>query len=247
MRMLYRIVVIILLTFLFVHSYGQPVNREANNKTCCSDSSHFLKAQLVTVGLISGGILIESANIKKEIQGWFPRTNTHVEDYLRDVPVGMLYVSDVFGCKHRNNAFNQTIYLIISRLATGYLTGAIKKITNLKRPNGENLAFPSGHTSEAFVSATFLYNETIDYDPYLAYSGYLFSAATGVLRITNNKHWISDVLVGAGLGMFITNLVYYIEPFKNWDPFRLNNKAEIIPDIDIDSGTFYVSARIKFK
>jgi membrane-associated phospholipid phosphatase len=191
--------------------------------------------------------LIESANIKKEIQGWFPRTDTHVEDYLRDVPIGMLYVSDVSGCKHRNNVFTQTIYLFISRLATGALTGAIKKATNVERPNGGSLSFPSGHTSEAFVSATFLYNETKDYNPYLAYSGYLFSTATGVLRITNNKHWISDVLVGAGLGMFVTNLVYCIDPLKNWHPFRLKSNTEIIPDIDIDSGAFSVSARIIFK
>lgn len=239
---------LVIISTLFLNSSGQPVETGLREKSCTSDSSHFwLRNQLVPLGLISGGIIIEAVYVKKDIQGWFPRTNTKADDYLRYVPIGMLYISDVLGSKHRNNVFNQTKFLLISELATGFLTQAIKEITNITRPNGGYLAFPSGHTSEAFSAATVFYNETIDYDPVLAYSGYLFSTATGVLRITNNRHWISDVLAGAGLGILITNLVYYLEPLKSWDPFKFGDKAEIIPSIDINSGIYCVSVRVLLK
>lgn len=240
--------IVILFSSLFTNIKGQSANDTIKNKPDCRNLSGFLlKDQTVPLVLISSGLIIESANIKKEIQGWFPGTDTKVENYLQYTPIGILYISDIAGSRHRNNAFNQTKLLVISELTTGLLVHAIKNITNVTRPNGGTHSFPSGHTTQAFTAATVLYRECIGYDPALAYSGYLFSTATGVLRITNNRHWISDVLVGAGVGIIVTNLVYCIDPFKNWDPFKLNRKAEIIPDIDINSGIYCLSVRISMK
>jgi len=61
------------------------------------------------------------------------------------------------------------------------------------------------------VNATVLYLEYRDDAPWLAWSGYLFASATGMLRIMNNAHWVSDVLAGAGTGILITHLVYYLD------------------------------------
>ncbi len=36
---------------------------------------------------------------------------------------------------------------------------------------------------------------------------------TGGLRLLNNRHWFSDVIVGAGLGMLVTEAVYAIYPY----------------------------------
>ena len=239
----------LLISILFLSSgiYGQTVASEITDKACRNDSVSFrFKDQVLPVSLIAGGLVIEAANVKKDIQSFFPRTNTRADDYIRYVPVGLLYGSDILGRRHRNNAFNQTKLLLISELTTAILTQALKKITNVTRPNGGNLSFPSGHTSEAFTFATVLYKESVDYDPVLGYSGYLFSTATGVLRITNNRHWASDVLVGAGLGIIVTNLVYYINPFKKWDPLKLNKRAQITTCIDPGPGACSLSVVMVF-
>jgi hypothetical protein len=231
--------------FIYFHSFGQDLNEKADHITSNNDSSNFhYENQLIPIGLIANGLGIEFTDIKQDMQDWFPRTNTNADDFLQYVPIAELYVSDLIKMEHRNNVFNQTKYLIISELATGIITQALKKITGTKRPNGGLYAFPSGHTSQAFTGATVLYNETKDDNLPLAYSGYLFSTATALLRVTNNKHWVSDVLVGAGIAMLITNFVYYIEPLKNWDPFKLNGKAKIIPDLNIDSDKYFVSVKI---
>ena len=48
------------------------------------------------------------------------------------------------------------------------------------------------------------------------------ATATGVIRMLNNKHWMSDVLVGAGIGIFFTELTYYIyPPIKNFFSTRV--------------------------
>jgi len=249
MRHNIRCVAVLILLFVPVyHSSGQTADDANIRKIPDPDSSDFrVKNQLVPIGLISGGLLIEGLGCKQEMQKWFPRTNTHVDDYIQYAPVAILFASDLYGAKHRNNVFNQTKYLVISELATSLITGSLKRLTHSTRPNGNPLAFPSGHTSQAFTGATVLYQETKDYCLPLAYSGYLFSTATAALRVTNNKHWVSDVLAGAGIGILVTNLVYYFEPLKNWDPFRLNGKAAIVPEIDMYSSTYLVSVNILLK
>jgi len=242
------IAVFVLLYIPVYQSFGQIDQEKYNSEIANHDSSFFrLRNQLVPIGLISGGLLIEALNCKQEMQDWFPGTNTKADDYIQYAPIAILYTSDLFGTKHRNNAFNQTKYLIISEFATSLITRSLKKITHSTRPNGEPYSFPSGHTSQSFTGATVLYHETKDYCMPLAYSGYLFSTATAVLRVTNNKHWVSDVLAGAGIGILVTNLVYYFEPLKNWDPLKLEDKAVIVPDIDINSNTYLVSVSILLK
>lgn len=231
---------------LFFNPKATSVGYTFQNKP--GDSAFFtIKRQLLPISLITSGLLIESLNIKDIIQDAIPGTNNTVEDYLQYAPIAILYSSDLFKINHKNNVFNQSKYLIISELATDILTTSLKKITRVIRPNGNLYSFPSGHTSQAFTGATVLYMELEDYNKPLALSGYLFSTTTGALRVTNNKHWISDVLVGAGLGIIITRLVYHFEPLKNWNPFKAKNNVAIFPDIDLNSGTYLLNIIVSLR
>ena len=67
-------------------------------------------------------------------------------------------------------------------------------------------SFPSGHTTSAFAAAAAVSSETSRFWPGtrwvigpILYTG---AALTGVSRMYNNRHWMSDVLVGAGVGTF---------------------------------------------
>ena len=67
--------------------------------------------------------------------------------------------------------------------------------------NGNTLSssFPSGHTTVAFAAATVFAMEYKD-KPIVPILAYAAASLVGVSRITENKHWATDVLVGAGLG-----------------------------------------------
>ena len=124
-----------------------------------------------------------------------------------------MYIADIAGVKSKNHWFDQTKHLLISNIITSVITHSIKQLTKKIRPNGSNYSFPSGHSSFSFTNATVLFNEFNHSSPLIAYSGYAFSTTTGIFRMINNKHWLSDVLVGAGLGILVTNLVYYFQLF----------------------------------
>lgn len=64
-------------------------------------------------------------------------------------------------------------------------------------------SFPSGHTITAFSLATVLAERE---RPWVGYVAYSCAGLCGLSRVTENQHWLSDVVVGAALGVAIGKL-----------------------------------------
>jgi membrane-associated phospholipid phosphatase len=62
--------------------------------------------------------------------------------------------------------------------------------------------------------------------------------------MVNNAHWLSDVLVGAGIGILVTKLVYHFEPFKKFNPFKKSKNITFIPQIKERSYGFYFAYQL---
>jgi membrane-associated phospholipid phosphatase len=80
---------------------------------------------------------------------------------------------------------------------------------NRTRPNGEEESFPSGHTAKAFMGATLLAHEYGNRSIWIPIAGYTAATATGFMRVLNNRHYLSDVLVGAAVGILTAELAYW--------------------------------------
>lgn len=68
--------------------------------------------------------------------------------------------------------------------------------------NGSHISsssFPSGHTTVAFAAATVYAMEYRDI-PIIPIISYSAATLIGISRVTENRHWATDVLVGAALG-----------------------------------------------
>lgn len=92
------------------------------------------------------------------------------------------------------------------------LVNGIKYSAKEMRPDGSTRnSWPSGHTATSFVGATLLHKEYgLTRSPWYSVAGYGVATATGVMRVLNNRHWVSDVMSGAGLGILSTELGYAI-------------------------------------
>jgi len=210
----------------------------------------FLKNHILPISFIAGGILLNKTNFEKSFQKDVRKVignNFHssLEDYTRYAPIGQIFVADILGVKAKNHWFDQSKNLAISIIITDFITFRLKKNIHKTRPNNSSIpeSFPSGHTSFAFVNAQVLYEEFKDTCPTLAYSGYAFASTTGALRIFNNAHYISDVLVGAGIGILVTKIVYLLDPIIPWNPFKKTKNVVFIPQISPNNIGLHLSMK----
>jgi membrane-associated phospholipid phosphatase len=76
-------------------------------------------------------------------------------------------------------------------------------------------AMPSGHTAIAFALATALADDI--HRPWASVGLYTMAAGVGWSRLNDNKHWVSDVAMGAMLGITSAKLVN-----GRWQIFHLH-------------------------
>ena len=94
---------------------------------------------------------------------------------------------------------DESNYATSAIIANGLCTYGIKFITGRMRPDGANRrSFPSGHTSSSFLAATIADDL---YGTKIGVPAYLLAGLTGLSRIHDNKHYLSDVIFGASLGI----------------------------------------------
>ncbi|GHU69004.1 phospholipid phosphatase [Bacteroidia bacterium] len=150
-------------------------------------------------------------NLQDDIQKHVSRKYIF-DDYLRFAPYVGIYAFDWMGVKAKNNFRDRTIVTATSLLLTTGLTYAGKSTLLVRRPDdSESNSFPSGHTSTAFTGAHILFHEYRDY-PWIYIAGYAAATITGGMRMVNNRHWFSDVITGAGVGILSVEASYLLLP-----------------------------------
>ena len=142
--------------------------------------------------------------------------------------------------------------LIASSLASygvmaAFVNGIKYSAKEMRPDESTKNSWPSGHTATAFVGATILHKESgLTRSPWYSIAGYTVATATGVMRVLNNRHWISDVLSGAGIGILSTELAYGICDLLFKDRGLLMNDLNIHPDLSKNPSFFAISMGLGF-
>ena len=135
---------------------------------------------------------------------------THIDDYSQFFGPVVTTGLKIAGVEGRSDWGR---YLASTAMSYGIMAAfvnGIKYTAKEMRPDGSTAnSWPSGHTATAFVGATLLHKEYgLTRSPWYSVAGYTVATATGVMRVLNNRHWVSDVLSGAGIGIMSTELAY---------------------------------------
>ena len=183
-----------------------------------ADNSRFFKravipaAVLIGVGVYTTGGrgIINSQDVFDYRSRVFPEFATNADDFAMLAPLVGLYGFNLISSQNRHELSRQTLLLLSAGALTSAMVWPTKKFTDIERPNGKPHAFPSGHTAYAFTIATFMDKEFRHKSPWISVVSYGIAGGTGVLRVLNNAHWMSDVIAGAGVGILSVNTVYWI-------------------------------------
>lgn len=148
---------------------------------------------------------------KEEIYTEHPHNKFHLDNFLQFAPATLVYGLNAAGIKGRHNFKDRSSIYILSNIILNTTIFSTKKLSHQLRPDQSGFSsFPSGHTAEAFASAEFLRLEYNEVSPWYGVAGYAMAVSTGYLRMYNNKHWFSDVVAGAGVGIVSTHAAYWL-------------------------------------
>lgn len=201
-----------------LNSYSDSLKLErpkSNFQSTMNDitSSKIFKMTSAGVPLIIGGLIMKTHDDKfRNIRNSYaPQFNARYDDYIQYLPAATMLGLKLAGVKGRSSwgrmlvSDGFTVALMVASV------NSIKRVAKVMRPDGSNNhSFPSGHTATAFMCATMLHKEYGCVSPWYSIGGYTVATLTGVSRILNNKHWISDVVTGAGIGILSTELGYFL-------------------------------------
>ncbi|MEI7828904.1 MAG: phosphatase PAP2 family protein [Prolixibacteraceae bacterium] len=187
-------------------------------------SNFSLKSAIVPISLVTAGIIVETLpsnalfskqRIQQQVQEKMNGFKTSADNYLQFVPIAAMFGLKLADTKSRSDLLNQMIITAKSEMLVSAIVFSMKHFIPDMRPDGStDNSMPSGHTAQAFASATLLAMEYRDTSPWISIGGYLCATATGFLRVSNDRHWASDVLIGAGIGIASVKLVYLTHQYR---------------------------------
>ena len=205
-------------------------------------SPQWIKGAVLPAALIIAGTItllpeshcwLSKYTIHDKVIELVPGVSTSVDNYLQFVPLVAVFGLKAAGVRSRSDLVNQMAIAAKAEFLMGVIVHGMKKTIRDERPSGGGMnTMPSGHTAQAFVAATILDMEYRDTSPWISVGGYAVATTTAIGRMVNNKHWISDVLIGAGIGIFSAKVVYYTHQYR-WGK---KNNIVILPAIYKNGG-----------
>lgn len=178
-----------------------------------ADSSAFRIAHVIAPSLlVTGGISIhclahESWDFSvreyaRELRGEMEAVP--FDDFVQFLPLAMDLSLGALGAECENRFGRRTVEAAIAYAASTALVWTGKFTVRSLRPNEKNYrSFPSGHTAVAFTGAELV---RLEYGWDWGLGAYAVAATIGGMRIWRNWHWLSDVVAGAGIGVFCADL-----------------------------------------
>lgn len=176
-------------------------------------STRAYRMTYVAVPLIVGGVIMQSydADFRRLRNGYVSSFHHDYDDYLQYAPAAVMLGMKAFGVQGRSSWGRMLTSDAFSAGLMAIAVNSLKYSCRVMRPDGSSRnSFPSGHTATAFMTATMLHKEYGHRSPWYSIGGYTLATVTGVTRQLNNRHWMSDVMVGAGIGILATELGYYL-------------------------------------
>lgn len=142
-------------------------------------------------------------------RSWAPGFHRTYDNYLQYAPAAVMVGLKSCGYRGRSSWGRM---LVSDAIAAGTMAAAVnacKYTVRTMRPDGSTRnSFPSGHTATAFLTATMLAREYGPRSPWFAVGGYAAATVVALSRQLNDRHWMSDTVVGAGIGILAAEAGY---------------------------------------
>ncbi len=207
------------------------------------DDYRFKPRQLIVPGAL---LAVGSWGVSN---GWLKRINHEVrhalkgtskygmDDYFQFLPMAGNVGLGALGVKSRHDFRERALTTATSWVLLEVTVQGLKHMVRSDRPDGtDRHSFPSGHVARSFMGAELV---RIEYGDLWGLGAYAVATGVGLMRIHNDRHWLSDTLAGAGLGILCARAGNWLLPWERkllgWDKIR--SAVAAIPYYDATSGS----------
>ena len=165
-------------------------------------------------------IAVIAATVALLLGSAFPARAQYIaDDVLRFVPPVAGLTLGAIGVPAEHPFRERAAGTATSGLAVIGSVYAFKALVHRERPDGSGMdSFPSGHSAIAFWGAEIVREE---YGWGWGAGAYAIATGVGVLRVCHDRHWATDVLAGAAVGVLCARLGYLLLPWERhlfgWD------------------------------
>ena len=189
-----------------------------------SECSYFNAKQLIlpgalmvagTFGVYNGAFRKLDVNIKNGMDNLRGNRFLRVDDYIQYLPALTYLTFGSIGIKSKHSFKERLVVEATAYMTMTAITNISKYSFKEKRPdsNARN-SFPSGHTATVFTGAELMREE---YGLGIGIGAYSVAAGVAFLRLYNGRHWLNDVIAGAGVGILSARIGYWMLPlYRRW-------------------------------
>lgn len=228
------------------------ISREIDNSSEKYDAKQLIVPGIfVAAGAV--GTIDNENNLNKSVRdamtGLSNGRQCKIDDYIRFVPSAAHLLLGSVGVKSIHNFKERFLISATAHTAMLIMGYSTKYIITEQRPDlSNNHSFPSGHVALAFTGAELLRSE---YGTAYGIAGYAIATSVAFLRLYNNRHWLNDVLMGAGIGILSARIGQWLLPPER-KLFKINSKQQqtsivtAIPFYNINDRAFMVSINAVF-
>lgn len=186
------------------------------------------------IGLESGQIKGFNSGVRTEVAEHIDEKVT-IDDFTQYAPLVSVYALSAMGVESKSSLKKRLIVSSTATLLMALTVNSFKMTASVERPDGTSFnSFPSGHTATAFMGAELMHQEYKDQSIWYSIAGYTVATGTGAFRMYNNRHWLSDVVAGAGVGILSAKAGYWLYPYvsKLFNGKKPNKATTFLPMYD---------------
>lgn len=193
--------------------YARNISLGRDSGSIAYKPNTFTSRTLLPMGLLTSSFLINDNYLDKRIikLGSITSPTMHnAADYIQYSPAVIMFALKAAGMEGRSDWPRMITADGVAIAIQATATHIIKNTVLRERPDGRSRSsYPSGHTATSFMCAHMLYKEYGQTGhEWIGLAGYGLAGTTALFRVIANRHWCSDVLGGAAIGIVSTELAY---------------------------------------
>lgn len=194
-------------------------------------------------GVSNGWLRSVNHDVRNKFQDLRGNCRFKIDDQLQYLPTIAGACLGFAGVKAQHELKERIAVTATAYSVMGVVVNATKYTVREKRPDSSaRNSFPSGHTATAFMGAELVRRE---YGNAYGTGAYTFATGIAFLRIYNDRHWLNDVIAGAGVGILSVHIAYWLLPGERkllgWDASSIN--TAVVPTYQYDTKTLGVTLK----